>query len=213
MRITIIYDNEVKQTGLTADHGFSCLIEVPNTPDILFDTGRSGSILLRNMKQLEIAPRDIGIVVISHSHGDHTGGLQNIVEANADAEYYLPPSFSMGIAARKVTRVKAPLEIRPGVFSTGELAGVEQSLAVGTDRGLVVVVGCSHSGVGHILDTASELGEVYGIVGGFHGFDDFERFTPLSLICPCHCTQHKSELELVFPDSCLKCGAGVVIEL
>ncbi|GAI05751.1 unnamed protein product, partial [marine sediment metagenome] len=35
----IVYDNEVKKPGLIADHGFSCLIEAPDTPKILFDTG------------------------------------------------------------------------------------------------------------------------------------------------------------------------------
>ena len=213
MKITIIYDNEVKQPGLTGDHGFSCLIELPDMPKILFDTGRSGSILLRNMKQLEINPRDIGIVVISHNHGDHTGGLQKITEVNADAEYYLPPSFTMGIAAAKVNRIKEPLEIRRGVFSTGELAATEQSLVLKTDKGIIVVTGCSHPGVGYILDTASGFGEVYGIIGGFHGFDDFDRLNHLSLICPCHCTRYKQEIKQQFQDRSLDYGAGMVIEL
>lgn len=213
MRITVIYDNEVKQSGLEADWGFSCLIEAQNTPKILFDTGASGSILRHNMSQLEIVPGDIGIVVISHPHWDHTGGLQSIIEADGEAEFYLPQSFLVGISAKKVTRVKAPLEICPNIFSTGELAGIEQSLVVSTDKGLVVVAGCSHPGVGNILDAASRFGKVCGLVGGLHGFSDFDRLNPLSLICPCHCTQHKSEIRRLFPERCLDCGAGLVIEL
>jgi len=39
----------------------------------------------------------------------------------------------------------------------------------------VVVVGCSHPGVGEIIYAASEFGKVYGVIGGLHGFHDFNR--------------------------------------
>jgi 7,8-dihydropterin-6-yl-methyl-4-(beta-D-ribofuranosyl)aminobenzene 5'-phosphate synthase len=213
MRITIVYDNEIRKPGLIADHGFSCLIEAPDTPRILFDTGASGSILLNNMKELKIDPSRIDMVVISHPHWDHFGGLEDIIKANQDIEIYLPQSFGGGISARKITTIKQPSEIRPGIFTTGELGGTEQSLVIDSDKGLVVVVGCAHPGVGNILDTAARFGQVYGIVGGVHGFHDFDRLNPLSLICPCHCTQYKSEIKRLFPDRCLDCGAGLVLEL
>ena len=44
-------------------------------PSILFDTGGDSATLLHNMKELNIDPKDLGIVVISHAHGDHTGGF------------------------------------------------------------------------------------------------------------------------------------------
>ena len=213
MKIAIVYDNEVKQSGLIADWGFSCLIEAQDTPKILFDTGASGSILRHNMNKLGVAPSSIGIVVISHPHWDHFGGLQDIMEASTDAELYLPQSFLGGVSARRITRVKHSLEIRHNIFSTGELEGIEQSLVISTDEGLLVVVGCCHPGVGSILDAASGFGKVYGIVGGFHGFHDLDRLHPLSLICPCHCTQYKSEIKHLFRDRCVDCGAGVLIEL
>jgi len=213
MRITIVYDNEVEKPGLIADHGFSCLIEAPDTPKVLFDTGAKGSILLHNMKELNIDPGSIGVVVISHNHGDHFGGLQAITEANQDVELYLPPSFGGGIPAKKVNRIKGPLEIRHGIFTTGEVGGMEQSLAIKTDKGLVVITGCAHPGVGNILDAVARFGKACGIVGGLHGFHDFDRLNPLSLICPCHCTQYKSAIKRLFPDRCLDCGAGLVLEL
>ncbi len=33
------------------------------------------------------------------------------------------------------------------IFSTGELKGIEQALAVRTAKGIVVIAGCSHPGV------------------------------------------------------------------
>jgi len=213
MKITVVYDNEVKKQGLKMDWGFACLIEGVNMPPILFDTGTSGSILLHNMKELGISPGDIGIIVISHMHFDHAGGLQDILGLNKDAELYLPASFEHAISGRKVAMVKDAGEICENVFTTGELLSIEQSLALKTDKGIVVVTGCSHSGVGNIIDAAAKFGMVYGIIGGFHEFSDFERLSDLSLICPCHCTQYKQEIEHIFPEKCLGCGAGLVLDL
>jgi 7,8-dihydropterin-6-yl-methyl-4-(beta-D-ribofuranosyl)aminobenzene 5'-phosphate synthase len=213
MRITIVYDNEVKKEGLKADWGFSCFIQPENAPPILFDTGADSPTLLYNVKKLGIDVESIGIVVISHAHGDHSGGLSAILELNKDAEVYLPASSGGTIPGRKVTTVTEPIQICDSIFSTGELKGVEQSLALRTDKGILVVVGCSHPGVGTILDAASRFGKVYGIVGGLHGFSDFRRLDGLSLICPCHCTQYKSEITQLFPQQCLECGAGLVIDI
>ena len=213
MKITIVYDNEVKYPELKADWGFSCLIEAKDTPKILFDTGATGSILLHNMTKLDIDPATINTVVISHPHHDHAGGLPAIMEANKDIELYLPQSFTGSVLSMNMTKVSEPVKICPNIFSTGELGGIEQSLVINTSKGLLVVVGCSHPGVGNILDTASRFGKVYGIVGGFHGFNEFDRLEPASLICPCHCTQYKSEIKHMFKDRCLECGAGMVIEL
>lgn len=213
MKVTIIYDNEVKKQGLKADWGFSCLIEAPNMPPILFDTGASSSILLHNMKELGISPSTIGIIVLSHAHGDHAGGLQDILELNKDAELYLPASFGRAVPGRKMVQVRSATQICENAFTTGELKGIEQSLALKTDKGIVVVAGCSHPGVGNTIDAAAKFGMVYGIVGGFHGFSDFKKLNSLSLICPCHCTQYKPEIKRLFPEKCLDCGAGLVLEL
>jgi len=213
MKLTIIYDNEAAEEGLVADWGFSCLIEGDNMPTILFDTGADGSILLHNMQQLGIDPGAISIIVISHSHWDHTGGLEGILEVNKDAEIYLPASFRWAVPGRKVTSVTNAIKISGNVFSTGELGGTEQSLALSTSRGIFVVVGCSHPGVGKIIDAAAKWGKVYGILGGFHGFRDFKRLEGLSLVCPCHCTQYKSEIKQLFPEKCVDGGVGVALEL
>ena len=213
MKITIVYDNCVSKPGLEAGWGFSSLIEVENAPPLLFDTGADGATLLHNMKELGINPRHIGIIVISHAHGDHTGGLWDILEVNREAEIYVPASAGARIPGRKVIAVTESIQISEKIFLTGELKGIEQSLGLRTGKGIVVVAGCSHPGVSEIIDTASEFGKVYGIVGGLHGFRDFNRLRGLSLICPCHCTQYKSEIRRLFPEQCVACGAGLELEL
>jgi 7,8-dihydropterin-6-yl-methyl-4-(beta-D-ribofuranosyl)aminobenzene 5'-phosphate synthase len=213
MKITIVYDNEVRKASLRQGHGFSALIEDAAASPLLFDTGADGPALLHNMKELNIDPQDISVIVISHAHGDHTGGLSEILKINRIAELYLPSSFSRAFPERKVTMVKAPVQIRENIFSTGELEGVEQSLALKTDRGIFVLTGCAHPGMRSILGAAAKFGELYGIAGGFHGFHNFEAFRGLSLICPCHCTTYKQEIRNLYKDKSLECGAGLAIEL
>lgn len=213
MKVTIVYDNEASQPGLKSSWGFSCLIETESRALILFDTGADGATLFHNMRELGINPGDIGKIVISHAHGDHTGGLWDILEVNREAEIYLPASIGAEIQGRKVTPIRQPVQISEDVFSTGELKGIEQSLALNTDKGIVVVAGCSHPGVGEVLQAASRFGQVSGIVGGLHGFSDFDRLRGLSLICPCHCTQYKSELRQLFPEQYIACGTGLELEL
>jgi len=108
--------------------------------------------------------------------------------------------------------VSRPVRISGTVFSIGELQGIEQAVAVKTSKGIVVLVGCSHPGVGKILDAISCQGKVYGIIGGFHGFHDFSRLEGLSLICPCHFTQYKLELRCLFHEQYVACGAGLELE-
>lgn len=212
MRITVIYDNEVSNRKLKPGWGFSSLVEMANAPPILFDTGADSSTLLHNMKELGIDPQRIGVIVISHAHGDHTGGLSAILEVNKEVEIYVPASFGGTIPGRKVTTVAEPVRISEEIYSTGELRGVEQSLAISTNKGIFVLVGCSHPGVDNIIDAASRFGKVYGILGGLHGFRYFEGLKGLSLIYSCHCTQYKSEILKLFPQQCIKCEAGLVLE-
>ncbi len=213
MKITIVYDNEVRKVGLRKGHGFSALIEDAGLPPLLFDSGADGSALLHNLRELNIDPQEISIVVISHTHGDHTGGLSEILGVNRIAELYIPSSFKKAFPGRKVTMVKGPVQIRENIFSTGELEETEQSLALKTDKGTFVLTGCAHPGIGYIFDAAIKVGRIYGIAGGFHGFRKFEAFRGLSLICPCHCTVHKQEIRDLFKNETLECGAGLVIEL
>jgi 7,8-dihydropterin-6-yl-methyl-4-(beta-D-ribofuranosyl)aminobenzene 5'-phosphate synthase len=140
------------------------------------------------MRKLGIDPRRIGIIVISHAHGDHTVGLSDILKMNKNAEIYVPASTVATLPGRKVIMVSRPVQISESVFSTGELKGIEQSPAIKTSKGILVVAGFLHSGVGTNLDAASCYGKVYRIIGGLHGFHDFDRLDSLSLICPCHCT-------------------------
>ena len=211
MKVTIIYDNEVFKEGLVADWGFSCLVEVENTPGILFDTGTNGSILLSNMEKLDIDPATISEVFISHAHFDHTGGLSAFLNVRSDVKVYVPASFRGVRGVKEVINVGESLSIHENVFSTGELDHIEQSMAVKTDKGLVLIVGCSHPKMAHILKAASQFGNIYAIIGGMHGFSEFDLFKDLELICPTHCTSHKREIKSLYPEKYIDGGVGKII--
>jgi len=215
MKITIISDNTVYRSGLRREWGFSCLVEAESAPRILFDTGASGSVLSHNMEKLNIDAKTIDCVFISHNHWDHTGGLKGFLKLNDNVKLYLPHSlFSFTQPrAREVIRVKDSVKIYENVFSTGQLNGIEQSMVVKTDRGLVVIAGCSHPGVRNILNSARQLGKVIALIGGLHGFSDFDLIKHLDLICTTHCTQYKDKIKKLYPEKFIEGGAGREIEI
>ncbi len=82
MRVTItnLYNDVVPQDSkFIADHGQSFFI-TSDEKNVLFDAGMNGKKLLHNMEQLEINPNNIDVLVLSHGHLDHTGGLKALLE-------------------------------------------------------------------------------------------------------------------------------------
>ena len=215
MRITIISDNTVYKQGLKKEWGFAALVEVENTPKILFDTGAKGSVLLYNMQKLNIDPKSIDCVFISHDHWDHTGGLKGFLKRNSNVKLYLPYSFFSFTKprARETVRVKDSLKIYENVFSTGTLRNIEQSMIIKIGKGLVVIAGCSHPGVGPILSKASDFGASIALVGGLHGFREFDLVKDLDLICATHCTQHKERIKKLYPGKFIEGGAGRTVQI
>jgi 7,8-dihydropterin-6-yl-methyl-4-(beta-D-ribofuranosyl)aminobenzene 5'-phosphate synthase len=233
--ITIVYDNNRYDSRLTPAWGFSCLVKVPQTA-ILFDTGGDGTVLLYNMSKLGIDPKEIDVVVLSHVHGDHVGGLVSFLEHNSDVTVYMPVSFPQGlkdevrITGAKLEEADKARELFDGVFTTGELDGgiKEQSLVLRTSKGLVVITGCAHPSIVNIAKKAKELtGEkIYLMIGGFHlaGASPSqisyiaESLLQLGVekVAPCHCSGEGARRLFCeyFGDDYIDCGVGkeIVIE-
>ena len=71
--ITILSDDVSYDKMCTPAGGFACFVEGLEKT-ILFDTGLDPDALLHNMKQAHIDLDRIQCIVVSHRHGDHTGG-------------------------------------------------------------------------------------------------------------------------------------------
>jgi 7,8-dihydropterin-6-yl-methyl-4-(beta-D-ribofuranosyl)aminobenzene 5'-phosphate synthase len=203
MRFTIVYDNETLDPTLASAWGFACLVG----DDLLFDTGGDASRLLANMEKMGIDPLGIGTVVLSHAHGDHTGGLGGLLNTGVRPTVYVPRSFSQ--------RFKAEVRL------------AEQARAVETASGMVIVTGCAHPGVVKLVRRAKESvsGEVALVMGGFHLgsvrrrrveriIADF-RDLGVQQAAPCHCTGNRATHAFAeeYGDDFVKVGAGLVLTI
>lgn len=177
INITVLYDNYVHVPGTKADWGFSCLIEGTDKT-ILFDAGTNPEIFWHNINQLEIDINQIDVIVITHEHGDHYGGLFSFLEKRPGLPVYVPVSFTEPFVQQvknsggQVVKVAEPLELCRNVHLTGEMGTsiVEQSLVFDTPSGAAVLTGCAHPGIVSIVNQAGKMldKDVYFVFGGFH---------------------------------------------
>jgi 7,8-dihydropterin-6-yl-methyl-4-(beta-D-ribofuranosyl)aminobenzene 5'-phosphate synthase len=231
--ITVVYDNIAYDPRLQTAWGFACLVET-GEKTILFDTGGDGARLLRNMATLGADPKSIEVVVLSHIHGDHTGGLESLLRTDARPTVYLPRSFPSDFKSRvraqgDVVEVGQAAKIADGVYTTGEMGSgvIEQALVLKTSRGLVVVTGCAHPGIAEMVARAAEIGgdKVYLVLGGFHLggaseagvkeiIAEFQRLG-VQKVAPSHCTGDNAIrlFREVYREDFIASGVGQIIEI
>jgi 7,8-dihydropterin-6-yl-methyl-4-(beta-D-ribofuranosyl)aminobenzene 5'-phosphate synthase len=211
MKIKILYDNTSFVQGFIADWGFSCLVEVDGRK-ILFDTGAKGAVLLQNMARLGMPPQSVDEVFISHAHWDHTGGLAELMTIKS-VPVYLPQYCPEVRGAETCVRISDAFQIHENIYSTGTLKDMEQSLVISHGENIVVLVGCAHPGVDEILAATEKIGKPTVLVGGLHGFDNFELLDGLHIICPTHCTQHINSIHSRYPEKFVMGGVGQIITI
>ncbi|MBN2460950.1 MAG: MBL fold metallo-hydrolase [Candidatus Cloacimonetes bacterium] len=182
LAIWIIFNNLYESTPLQPGWGFSAWVEADSTV-ILFDTGSDGRILLANMQLLDLDPRRIDLVFLSHPHWDHSGGLQEVMRVTGkEMPVYIPASaeesFRKEFPGISFTGLEQSLEIRRGIYSTGELLTTygneqlpEQALVLSTPHGNIIITGCAHPGIDAIVEKTKQIfpiQEIYLVTGGFH---------------------------------------------
>ncbi len=176
---------------LKGEAGISYLIKTDKN-SILFDVGFNAkqsnpSPLLHNMKQLGIAIDDFDIIVISHNHLDHVGGMKwqrkksfSLTNHQIDLKkksIYTPIPISY--PGLNPICTENPTVIANGVATIGTIPNhdfflgwiAEQALAVNVEgKGIVLIVGCGHQTLPKIVERAETLFEepIYGIIGGLH---------------------------------------------
>jgi len=235
MEVKIVFNNDVVSDQFTSGWGFSCLVD----NRVLFDTGEKAEYLFNNMQNLDIEIPSIEVVVISHDHWDHTGGLWELLKKRGGLEIYACPHFSQAFK-NKVKKLKAELieaekiiEVRENIFITGEIvkgySGIpEQALVVKTSRGITVITGCSHPGIVRIVEKVKEanLGEKICLVfGGFHLMNSDKREVRIMVerlkemevekVGPTHCTGYEAQeiFKEGYADNFISIKAGQVFEI
>ena len=143
MQITVLSENTARGVDVLAEHGLALWIEADGRR-ILFDTGQ-GKVLRHNAQQMDVPLHEADVIVISHGHFDHTGGLKDVLDSAAEVDLYLhpaaldakyhqeknPPHRSIGIPQldepmlrQRVCNLvwtRRPTEVTRGVHVTGEI--------------------------------------------------------------------------------------------
>ena len=141
LKITLL-STMLAESGV-GEWGFSALVEADDHR-ILFDTGQAPDTVWRNAGSLSVDLSGVPDVVLSHHHGDHTGGLvflrKKFHGRGSDALSRLhvgrgifwdradgPPNWSQMRVIRKdfeelggtVQEYDEPIEMYPGIWLTG----------------------------------------------------------------------------------------------
>ena len=87
MKLIVLSENSSVSDTLEHEHGLSIYIETAEHR-ILFDTG-AGSVFRRNAEKLGVDLATVDLLVISHGHYDHGGGLRTFLEVNSHAKIFL----------------------------------------------------------------------------------------------------------------------------
>ncbi|MCB2356743.1 MBL fold metallo-hydrolase [Clostridium estertheticum] len=100
----------------------------------------------------------------------------------------------------------------------------DTALVYQSEKGIYIIVGCSHSGICNIIEYAKKVcndNRVLGIIGGFHLFEvseqvnktiDYLKQNKIKELYPCHCTSFavRAEIHKILPVK--EVGVGLEIE-
>jgi len=235
LTITILYDNYPADPACATDWGFSCLVEGLKRT-VLFDTGTREDIFLKNAAALKVDLGLVDLAVLSHFHGDHTGGLEAALRKRPGLTLHVPVDkdpnailFAERLekSGAQLIRVDQALKLDEGLSLTGTMgvAIKEQSLILDTSRGLVIVAGCAHQGIINVLEKARQMTgrPIEAVLGGFPLMQtgDAEvgriiaRFKELGVarVGASHCTGDKAIAMFrdAYKDRFIELGAGRVV--
>jgi len=171
----IVFDNYKVCDTCQSLWGFSAYFKEYK---LLLDTGSNGRVLLQNMQKMGVDVQEIEYIFITHSHWDHIGGLDSIIELNHDVTLFVPVSLSKHLINDLQTLVKSvivcgkkPQKLFDNCYTTGLLGQEmpEQSLILDTLMP-TVVTGCGHFGIDNITRVACEVigKDIECVMGGFH---------------------------------------------
>jgi len=89
VQITVLYDAFGRDPSMQKDWGYSALVEYGERR-ILFDTGNNPDVFAHNAMAKNIDLSNLDLVVMSHRHGDHMGGLTYLLRKNPKVRIYAP---------------------------------------------------------------------------------------------------------------------------
>lgn len=215
MKIKALIENKSSDNKYKAEHGLSIYIDT-GVIKILVDTGESGAFI-ENAIEMGVEITDIDVVIASHSHRDHTGGLIGFFKKNKKAKLYISKNANQQLFFRVALFIKENVSTPQEVFTKyGEriclvdgFSEIDENIAIismfkrkypipktnkrllamknkayvrddfdhelavviNNNGKLVIITGCSHSGVDNMIEEVMKHFPGYPIqtvIGGFH---------------------------------------------
>ena len=136
MRIINLMEDTPGVEGLSYEHGLSFYIET-GRHKMLLDTGASPAFI-ENAKELGIDLTQVDMVVLSHGHYDHAGGIMAFAKMNPSAKIYMQRTsgrdyYNLRDGIEKYIGIdKAILELPQVHFLDGDYR-IDEEICVFTD--------------------------------------------------------------------------------
>jgi len=184
-KVTTLCENHIGHGGknLIGEHGLSFYVEADDRC-ILFDTGQNLAIA-NNAEVLGIDLGRIDTVILSHGHYDHSSGLKSLLDCNTNFTLCAHPDVfdpKLRGAGDKHKYIEIPFKndfeavetdfyLEKGDDYPADTLADDRALILDTDKGLVVLLGCSHRGVVNTLNHVTEITgrqRIHAIMGGLH---------------------------------------------
>jgi 7,8-dihydropterin-6-yl-methyl-4-(beta-D-ribofuranosyl)aminobenzene 5'-phosphate synthase len=108
--IKVLLENTRVSRGYSARHGLSIAIG-DGIDGLLLDVGPDRSFLL-NARKMKVDLDRVGTVILSHSHYDHTGGLDALCAINERARIFLFDGVDGEYFAKLIGGLKVPVGLK-----------------------------------------------------------------------------------------------------
>ncbi|MHB8124058.1 MAG: MBL fold metallo-hydrolase [Desulfitobacteriaceae bacterium] len=128
MIIKTLVENTSISEELNNEHGLSLYIETKKHK-LLFDLGAS-ELFVENAKKMSVDLSEVDLVVISHGHYDHGGGLKAFLNVNSKAKIYLNHKAFYSHYLNRPGREKAYIGLDEGLMPNDRFIYVGDHLII-----------------------------------------------------------------------------------
>ncbi len=133
MKLITLVENTPGAVGCIHEHGLSIYIET-DQHKILLDTGASDAFL-KNAVVLGIDLSQVDMLVLSHGHYDHAGGIMDFVGVNPKASIYMRPAavkgyYHLNDSGAKYIGIDQSIEALPQIIFTKEQEKLDGQVSV-----------------------------------------------------------------------------------